>query len=346
MSYECSRSGAYFDSVRGALVNRYGYSSDAEYKERSGMNDNQWMDLLRQEIDAGRPVLYNACGNSCHTFVCDGYGNDIFFNFNWGSRGEGDGSYLIDCLNPYFNRDTHYFTYSHKILIKVHPESDISLCDRDVYLDDYYGLHQNEIASGAHQPWEMLPVTVTNLTSASSDSPSSWRTIPTGEESTYRAQESVTLKDGFTVESGAEFAAIITPCDNCGNREFVAHRLDSPMDNASEHVEQRMQDYSEESFLVEESSMSFLPSVNCEEVTGIRVHPNPAHGTVAVTLAVGAPQDAVLRVLDASGHEVFSQPVAPESKSLSLDLSALSAGTYFVVLITTQGTTTQKLILE
>ncbi len=346
MIYGCFGSGAYFDSVRGALVNRYGYSSDAEYKVRSGMNDNQWMDLLRQEIDAGRPVLYNACEGSCHAFVCDGYGNDNFFNFNWGSRGEGDGSYLIDCLNPYFNRDTHYFTYSHTILIKVHPESDISLCDRDVYLDDYYGLHQNEIASGAHQPWEMLPVTVTNLTSASSDSPSSWRTIPTGEESTYRAQESITLKDGFTVESGAEFAAIITPCDNCGNREYVVRMHNSPMDNASEHVEQRMQDYSEESFLVEESSMSFLPSGNCEEVTGIRVHPNPAHGTVAVTLAVGAPQDAVLRVLDASGHEVLSQPVTPESKSLSLDLSALSAGTYFVVLITTQGTTTQKLILE
>ena len=83
-----------------------------------------------------------------------------------------------------------------------------------------------------------------------------------------------------------------------------------------------------------------------QAVTGIRVHPNPAHGTVAVTLAVGALQDAVLRVLNAAGHEVLSQPVTPESKSLSLDLSALSAGTYFVVLITTQGTTTQKLILE
>ena len=58
--------------------------------------------------------------------------------------------------------------------------------------------------SGILFPWEMIPVTVTNLTSASGNSPVSWRTIPTGEESVYQAQESIVLKDGFLVERGAD----------------------------------------------------------------------------------------------------------------------------------------------
>ena len=346
MTYGCNGSGAKFDSVRIALVNQYGYSSDAEYKEKTGMDDNQWMELIRQEIDAGRPVLYSASGTDGHAFVCDGYGDDIFFNFNWGSRGEGNGSYLISNLNPYFNGANHLYSNYHRILIKVHPGSDILLCDRDVYLDDYYTLHQNEITSGAHHPWDMLPVTVTNLTSASTDSPSSWRTIPTGEESAYRAQESITLKDGFTVERGADFAAIITPCDNCGSREYVARMLDSPMDNASEHAEQQMQGYSEGTSSDAEGSMSFLSLRGNEESIGIRIHPNPARGKTVVTLAAGAPQGSELRVRNMAGHEVLNQPVATGTESLTLDLSALPAGTYFVTLATPQGSSTQKLILE
>ena len=67
---------------------------------------------------------------------------------------------------------------------------------------------------------------------------------------------------------------------------------------------------------------------------------------VAVALVTSAPQGTVLKVLDMAGHEVLSQPVASETENLTLDLSALPAGAYFVTLATTQGSSTQKLILE
>ena len=67
---------------------------------------------------------------------------------------------------------------------------------------------------------------------------------------------------------------------------------------------------------------------------------------VAVALATGAPQGTVLKVLDMAGHEVLSQPVASGAENVTLDLSALPAGTYFVTLATPQGSSTQKLILE
>ena len=80
--------------------------------------------------------------------------------------------------------------------------------------------------------------------------------------------------------------------------------------------------------------------------TAFVLTPNPARGMVAVALATGAPQGTVLKVLDMAGHEVLSQPVASGAENVTLDLSALSAGTYFVTLATPQGSSTQKLILE
>ena len=80
--------------------------------------------------------------------------------------------------------------------------------------------------------------------------------------------------------------------------------------------------------------------------TAFVLTPNPARGMVAVALATGAPQATVLKVLDMAGHEVLSQPVASGAENVTLDLSALPAGTYFVTLATPQGSSTQKLILE
>ena len=80
--------------------------------------------------------------------------------------------------------------------------------------------------------------------------------------------------------------------------------------------------------------------------TAFTLIPNPARGMVTATLAASATKGTVLKVLDMAGHEVLSQPVASGAENVTLDLSALSAGSYFVTLATPQGSSTQKLILE
>lgn len=217
MRYGCTGSGAYFDAIKTVLVNNYGYSNNANYIARAGMSDGDWMNLLRQQIDANMPVLYCGNGSGSHAFICDGYGDSIYFHFNWGASGQDDGSYLIGCLNPFFNGAQHNFSNDHMALINIYPIDNTILCNRDVVLDDYYSLYQDVITNGTYHPSELLPVTVTNLISASTNADQSWRTIPAGATTTYQAQESITLRDGFTVERGADFAAIIEPCDNCGN---------------------------------------------------------------------------------------------------------------------------------
>ena len=70
----------------------YGYSK---------VNDATWLNLLKTELDAKRPIMY-AGGDSegGHSFVCDGYNSDNYFHFNWGWSGYCDGYYSVDNMVP------------------------------------------------------------------------------------------------------------------------------------------------------------------------------------------------------------------------------------------------------
>ncbi len=49
----------------------FGYDDDdIDYKTRWGHSHKQWVNILKDELDNGRPVLYGGPG---HAFVCDGY---------------------------------------------------------------------------------------------------------------------------------------------------------------------------------------------------------------------------------------------------------------------------------
>ena len=74
--------------------------------------------------------------------------------------------------------------------------------------------------------------------------------------------------------------------------------------------------------------------------------PNPAHGQVALTLRLGAARATVVRVRDAAGREVLRKELAQGTRRYEFDVADLPAGTYFVTLVTKDGTGTQKLVVE
>lgn len=102
MNYSPQSSGAAGAvKVAPALKNFFGYPSSVAVKERANYNTTQWINLLKQELDAGRPMYYEGTGNgSGHAFVCDGYDNNDWFHFNWGWGGLADAFYNINALNP------------------------------------------------------------------------------------------------------------------------------------------------------------------------------------------------------------------------------------------------------
>lgn len=101
MNYSPQSSGAAgATKVSPALNNYFGYQNTT-ISLRTNFTDVNWINLLKTELDQGRPMYYEgAGGGSGHAFVCDGYDNNNFFHYNWGWDGAYDGYFQVNALNP------------------------------------------------------------------------------------------------------------------------------------------------------------------------------------------------------------------------------------------------------
>lgn len=84
-----------------ALKNYFAYKASLQGVKRSDYTEQQWIAILKTELDAGRPILHTGAGtHGGHCFVADGYDNNNFFHFNWGWGGSSDGYFSVNALNP------------------------------------------------------------------------------------------------------------------------------------------------------------------------------------------------------------------------------------------------------
>ena len=101
MGYGVDESAAYSEDVAPALKEYFDYDPNLQYVYKYYYTDTEWKDLLKTELNAGRPVYYDGDdGQTGHAFVCDGYDANDYFHFNWGWDGYCDGYYLIGDLEP------------------------------------------------------------------------------------------------------------------------------------------------------------------------------------------------------------------------------------------------------
>jgi len=100
MDYDQSSS-AYSTDMAKALINNFGYDQNIQYLLRDYYTRNEWIALLKTELNASRPVLYaGQASDGGHQFVCDGYDSNDFFHFNWGWGGASNGYFELSALNP------------------------------------------------------------------------------------------------------------------------------------------------------------------------------------------------------------------------------------------------------
>ena len=76
------------------------------------------------------------------------------------------------------------------------------------------------------------------------------------------------------------------------------------------------------------------------------VYPNPASQTLYISFAIsGASTPAIVKVMDITGKEVMNSNTTINNGSLlSMDISSLTAGMYFVQVITEKATQVEKFI--
>ncbi len=84
-----------------ALKQYFDYKTSLQGVERVNYTATAWINLLKAELNAGRPILYAGFGNGGgHCFVADGYDANDFIHMNWGWGGAYDGYFAINALNP------------------------------------------------------------------------------------------------------------------------------------------------------------------------------------------------------------------------------------------------------
>ena len=126
MDYGANASGAYSEDAMDAFMQYFRYSNNLDFADRDDYIDQQWIELLKNEIDNGRPMYYSAYSYSKdatrggHAFVCDGYDENDFFHFNWGWQGFDNGFYSINAMNLTY----HEYNYNHRASINLQPVGD------------------------------------------------------------------------------------------------------------------------------------------------------------------------------------------------------------------------------
>lgn len=103
-----------------ALTNYFKYSSDMNAVSKPDYSNSQWLNMMKNSLDAGRPIHYSGWdsdGSGGHGFVCDGYDSNNMLHFNWGWSGYCNNYYALDALTP----DDYNFSYYNYAIINIHP---------------------------------------------------------------------------------------------------------------------------------------------------------------------------------------------------------------------------------
>lgn len=92
--------GAFCEDVVPAMVKYMDYDSSAVLRYRDDYSTVRWAEMLREEIMAGRPVLYGGTDSdgAGHEFVIDGCNDGDMFYVNWGWDGIDNGWFSITSM--------------------------------------------------------------------------------------------------------------------------------------------------------------------------------------------------------------------------------------------------------
>ncbi len=120
MNYDPAGSGSQIYDAATALANYFKYNQKTvNFLQRSDFSDDNWISILKTELDASRPILYAGFSDASggHAFVFDGYDDTDKFHVNWGWSGAYNGYFSIGLLSP----GTMNFNDGNQIVIGIEP---------------------------------------------------------------------------------------------------------------------------------------------------------------------------------------------------------------------------------
>jgi len=101
MEYSANSSGAFSNEIAAALIDYFGYDSNAQIFTRDYYTEAEWVGMMKKELNTHLPIIYGGSSleGSGHQFICDGYDTNNLFHFNWGWSGVCNGYFELSSLN-------------------------------------------------------------------------------------------------------------------------------------------------------------------------------------------------------------------------------------------------------
>ena len=102
---------AYAGSIINAMATYFKFSRTAVELNHDYYSDRVWFDMIKKEIDNGRPVLAIGKRESGekYVFIYDGYNSNSQVHVNWGWNGEDNGWFAVSEVHGYFDSDSAIF---------------------------------------------------------------------------------------------------------------------------------------------------------------------------------------------------------------------------------------------
>ena len=108
-----------------AFVKYFKYDKACQYLDRGYYSDEDWDDIMYNELAAGRPMLYGGVDydDGGHAFVCDGYrASDNTYHFNWGWSGQCNGYFATTGSNAMKPTGIYQFNLNQTAIIGIEPD--------------------------------------------------------------------------------------------------------------------------------------------------------------------------------------------------------------------------------
>ena len=118
MEYNSWESGANMNWVGHRLQSVFKYSPDCQFITSANFTEDEWTEIIHNNLDNGNPIIYSGSGSGSHAFIIDGY-NTTGYHVNWGWDGLYNGYFMLGSLSPNEYQD---FSKNTGMVINIVPD--------------------------------------------------------------------------------------------------------------------------------------------------------------------------------------------------------------------------------
>lgn len=313
-----------------ALPNYFRYKPNLQGLFRATYSTNQWLLMLKTEVNAGRPVIYAGFGTQGgHCWVMDGYDANDFVHLNWGWGGNSNGYFSVDAMDPAAMGPGNGFDDDHEAIIGIQPDQPGVAMDLNATLSAPGTIEYNH------------PFSITaNIINHGTDM-FNGDYIAHVFDQNANLVDSIQLMPGNTLNAGNQTGTITFATAGSSAMTPGSYMIGIYYRPTGKSWMQ-VNDYGSFTNLIP-VTVGFATAVNeVKAGAGIRIYPNPASDIINITAANNITN---VRISDLQGRVLSEQTVANQT-NVAIPVSTLTAGMYFVQTTTAAGTQTDKLMIR